>query len=739
MIQRYVLVILLIAGILCAQELNIWKNYSNMQEVNNITSVDDIIWAATSGGVFSTDLLEYDNVLTKSEGLSSQGITAIEADQFGRIWIGTDNGIINIYDRETKGLNKILDINRTENTRKAINDIYIKDNKAYVSIDFGLSIIDVESMEFIETVLKFGDLPSNSKVNGINITDKIYVSTENGLAIQKPNTQNLANPESWESTFIGIEAGQIPAGTILNSVSFNNVLFVGTNTGLFNYTSNQWSKIGSSSSSIADIDVYEDLLFILYEHSLYSYDGSSFSLIYSNNDNTFNKLDVENNSSFFIASAEGIIQFNDTDLDYYYPNGPITNNFLSVAIDNSSNVWAATGKNESAGMGFMRFDQNSWTSFNKSSDDRVITNAFHKVFTHEDMVLLCTWGNGFSIFENDSLNNFTSNNTELEGISDNHDFVVIQGVDVDNSGNIWAFNHWPYNNHNLFVQTPDNNQYSFRVPPSFSFSDKVFLDNGAIDEYNTKWFSINDNGLYYFNENGTLSDNSDDAWGQLSQTQYFNSRDITCITVDNRNEIWVGTTLGIKIIPDPSSPKSQMLTVFPLRQQSISCIAVDPLNHKWVGTSQGLFHVTSDGSALIEQYDSKNSPLPTDNIQSVAIDNNTGIVYIGTEYGLSSISTTSIQPNSDFSELFVYPNPLVLGNSSDNTVKIDGLVENSSVKILTISGKLVNEFETVGGRIDYWDGKDLDGKYVASGIYIIVAYDQEANQVKTTKLAVLKK
>jgi flagellar hook assembly protein FlgD len=66
------------------------------------------------------------------------------------------------------------------------------------------------------------------------------------------------------------------------------------------------------------------------------------------------------------------------------------------------------------------------------------------------------------------------------------------------------------------------------------------------------------------------------------------------------------------------------------------------------------------------------------------------------------------------------------------------LVKDSKIKILTISGRLVRQFETPGGRVAYWDGRDDSGRLVASGIYLIVAYDTEGNNVTTGKVAVLR-
>ncbi len=103
----------------------------------------------------------------------------------------------------------------------------------------------------------------------------------------------------------------------------------------------------------------------------------------------------------------------------------------------------------------------------------------------------------------------------------------------------------------------------------------------------------------------------------------------------------------------------------------------------------------------------------------------------------SLYSTIAVQPLEDCSSISTGPNPFVIPN--DNLLRIDGLVAESSVKILSISGTLVSQFDTQGGRIANWDGRDLNGNYVSSGIYIIVGYNKAADKVCTGKVAVVRK
>jgi hypothetical protein len=141
---------------------------------------------------------------------------------------------------------------------------------------------------------------------------------------------------------------------------------------------------------------------------------------------------------------------------------------------------------------------------------------------------------------------------------------------------------------------------------------------------------------------------------------------------------------------------------------------------------------------LLAAYDSKNSPILSDRIISVAIDENAGIVYVGTDKGLTSFVTPFTKPKEAFDELFIFPNPYVVADGS-NLLTIDGLVRDAEIKILTIDGKLVTEFSSPGGRTAFWDGRDENGNLINSGIYLVVAIDSGGNNTITGKVAVFRK
>nr|MDA3861593.1 hypothetical protein [Melioribacteraceae bacterium] len=657
---------------------------------------------------------------------------ALDVDSKGRVWLGMENGMLDIYNPNDESTISINDIFESPNTSKKITDILIVDSVAYVTTEFGLSLINTNKLGFISSTSKFGNFPSLVVVNSVMVEDKIYVSTASGVAIQKDGATNLVAPESWSSFQT---ENDIAANTIYATAIYNNELIAATDQGLFNFNGTTWSNYAYS-NPVLDMKVKGNKLIVLLSNSLRSYDGITDTEIFASNEKSFVSMEVEENGTFLIASNMGTIRIEADNYEVLLPNGPINNSFESLAVDKNGALWVGTGK-DPFGSGLMTLENGLWTNYNTTTMPELPNNNYHNVSADDYQVYLSNWGSGLTIEEDGDFSYFNASNSELVAIPGSQNYVVIMNAQRDSNGDLWFFSFASADGKPLIQLTTDSTWYHYKFPTRFpALTEEYHMIDGLIDEYNTKWFNVLERGLYYLNENNSPSDESDDSWGQLSESSGLNSNNVNAIALDNRGELWIGTTNGMNILSNTSSPNSLITSVFSLRQQSITSIAVDPLNNKWVGTYQGVFVMSPDGSYLLAQYDSKNSPLPSDNIKSLVIDKKSGLVYIGTSFGLSTLTTSAVEPNQEFDKIKTYPSPFRIG--THEFVTFDGLVQNSTIKIMSISGKLVKTLETPGGRISFWDGKDESGKFVASGIYLLVAFDEEADKITTSKFAVIR-
>ena len=250
-------------------DAQIWQNYSDMKNIKGIAASDTHIWSATSGGISSFDTKEnLFEIINKTAGLSSQIITSIAIDKTGKIWIGSFEGFINVYDPKNRSLVKINDIANTTKSQKQINDIYVSNDTAFVSTDFGLSLINTTTYTFLDSFLKLGTFASEVKVRNSIKKNLLYVATESGIAVQKPGAQNLLAPESWNNfnLFSDIKVSNI------NKIGFfKNKLVVATNTGVYSLGDNNvWNLIALGGMNVKDIFAYQNELLMATSSELYT-------------------------------------------------------------------------------------------------------------------------------------------------------------------------------------------------------------------------------------------------------------------------------------------------------------------------------------------------------------------------------------------------------------------------------------------------------------------------------------
>jgi ligand-binding sensor domain-containing protein len=726
-----------------SQQQTNWKNYTDMKQVNSVQALGDGVWAATGGGGFFYNTFSNDfKRLTKTDGFFSTALTATCVDSTGKVWFGSSSGEISVFNPSDNSTRTILDIYNSNNVNKQINELYVSGDTVFISTEFGLSLIDSKSFVFYDTYNKFGNLSSNIRVVSTFKHNLIHASTEFGIAVQKAGAINLSAPESWNVYTTG---NGLPSNIIRKVRLFRDTIIAATEKGLsmFNGTSWQTFLPSFNNISIIDILVSNDSLLISHGNSISAYYQGVVSSIFTSPFD-IRKISISS-AGLFATSSKGVIKIeSNNNYKSIIPNGPEANQFPNMTVDRESNLWSASGIN-GTGKGLYKYDGIQWSVYDVAHYPELYQNDYYSVYSASGNTIYAgNWGQGFAKIKNDIVTRFHSGNTPMVGIPNDPNFVVITSFAEDSKKNLWILNLNAADRKSIYMLTPDSVWYSFGNPleQHAAFSE---VKNLVIDQYGTKWYSMSAQGsigLFYYNEKGTYSETTDDAFGYITNTNGLNDNTVNSIVLDHRGDLWIGTSLGVNIIANSSSvlasnPSVRISSVFVLRQQTINCIAVDPLNQKWIGTNQGLLLVNSDGSRLLATYDTRNSPLLDDVIRSIAIDENKGTVYVGTDAGLTSFETPAVKPLESFAELFVYPNPILVEDKS-KLLTIDGLIKDSDIKILSISGKLINEFSSPGGRVAYWDGKDLDGKLVNTGIYLIVAYDKEGNSVATSKVAVLR-
>ena len=719
-----------------------WKNFTDMKKTNDAYATQNGIWGGTEGGAFYFNYADSSfQQFGKPEGLNGSPVTAVSVDKYGKIWFGSNNGIIDVYNPVNNSFKRILDIYNSGRTMKGINSITTKGDTVFISTDFGLSLINPVNYLFYDTFFKFGNLSSNIKVQNCLPSDLLYVCLDQGLAIQKSANLAPSSPDSWR---IYTTQDGLTSNNVKKIIKYRDTILAIADKGIQYLLNDKWIIYLADfrDISISDISQRNDTLFILASNELFTWKDIAYANVKTNKYAVTNKIVLGNANQIFTTTVKGIKGYTGQFRDRFFaPQGPEANYSSDMTFDSKGNLWVASASDRT-GIGFYKYDGKKWDYYSLASFPVIQTDSYFKAYSGTDnKVYLGSWGAGFLRITNDTIFQvFNTNNTPLVGTKLDPKYLVIHGMKNDSKNNIWILNYESATGLPLNVLTKDSLWYNFG---NYAYPGAYNYTNLVVDQYDTKWF-VSDapsSSLYYFNENSTLSKTTDDVFGSITSSDGLKSYDIKCLALDKRGDLWVGTSLGANIITNTGAVLSnklpKILSAYAINQQGINCIAVDPLNQKWVGTNQGLMLLSTDGTSLIKVYDSKNSFLLSDVIKSVAIDENSGTVYVGTDYGISSFQTSFIKPADSFSELKAYPNPLII-DGTNKVITIDGLIKDTDMKILSVSGKLIQQVTTPGGRVAFWDGKDSDGKFVGSGIYIIVAYDKEGNSVAKTKVAVIR-
>jgi hypothetical protein len=444
-----------------------------------------------------------------------------------------------------------------------------------------------------------------------------------------------------------------------------------------------------------------------------------------------------------VASSDGISrQTTGGAWAFSRPDGPASNFFKSLAVDDAGVLWAASGLSD---RGIYAYDGTRWMNFDSKSVSQITANAVMDVTDGPDgSVWFATRGGGVVERKADGtfLNHTVGTVPDFPGLDDNPLFPAVEGIKRDNRGNVWSL-HFRSGGGLLGCRTPDG---SWRFYSDPSLPKGTIVSGLAVDQSSRKWIMMNTSnfrGLLVFDDKGTLANTSDDTWTRFNANDAAGinaENEVTSVAVDMLGDVWIGTDRGLRTIFNPRVNDRVSKTCFNTRCNIeglyISAIGIDPVNNKWLGTKDGVFVLTPDGSEILAQYNTGNSPLLDNDIINILVHPQTGVAYIATRRGLSSLATPFVQPVASFGEITVAPNPF--RPAIDGQLSIDGLVEGSIIKILSVSGDLVAEVPSPGGRIGFWDGMTGSGAPAASGMYFVVAASANGKQAGVAKVAVIK-
>ena len=343
--------------------------------------------------------------------------------------------------------------------------------------------------------------------------------------------------------------------------------------------------------------------------------------------------------------------------------------------------------------------------------------------------------------------------TVYQGRELGNDYVPVQGLVFDRKNNLWIMNSGTKTT-SLLKLSPDGTMTDHSKPELMNKGLSLqVMRRPILDSRGLIWF-VNSHyeapGLFCYNP----------ETDKLSVFHNFKNQDgssimviqMRCVLEDAYQNLWIGTNVGplrltTEQMQNPSEAIFEQIKVprndgtnladYLLAGVDISCMAIDGGGRKWFGTNgNGAYLISADNMKQVQHFLSSNSKLLSNNIESIAIDDKTGEVFFGTDKGLCSYMSDATKPsdNPGGDDTYAYPNPV--RPDYKGLITVVGLAYNSDVKVVTTNGILVAKGTSNGGTFT-WDGNDLNGKRVASGIYMVQTADQEGNNGTVCKIAIV--
>lgn len=173
-----------------------------------------------------------------------------------------------------------------------------------------------------------------------------------------------------------------------------------------------------------------------------------------------------------------------------------------------------------------------------------------------------------------------------------------------------------------------------------------------------------------------------------------------------------------------------------------SKVIMDGRENVWVSSiTSGLYVLLANATPWPNWngFSHSNSYLLSDEVTAVAFDNKRGVAYIATSKGINSLRIPFAEERKTYDHVTVFPSPFRI--PSTTPMVIDGLMDNSSLKIVMLSGRVLRDIKlgspSIRGYQAFWDGKTDSGDYVGTGVYLVAIYS-ETGESYVTKIAVIR-
>ena len=781
-------VIAAVSAATLSAQVGTWRTHFVYNTVTNVLQTPNKVFALADGSLYSVDRRDKSvELYSKMNGLNDTNISAVAYNEQERtlviayansnIDLITDDGIFNLPDLA----NKII------SGSKKINSIYMDGRFAYLACDFGITVLDLDKSKrnFADTYI-IGPGSTTIAVSSVTMSpDSIYAASGTDIYRALKSDKNLSNASKWE-----------PMGkTGMLRPTYNNKMLAYWSGRLYVLQVNgtaaagevHWKADGSNTwnnkaewTAVYSIRVQKDRLLMNNTNTIRSYNalqsyGTAINVTPYTAIPAVEYLAKED-EYWLAGNTAGLINWSKNEV--YRLNGPgLTDardiyTFGDKIFVNTSCKWdseALSGDTRiAASIMIYSTATRTWKNIlaadipnvsNNQTRFRSITSVVADPYDNTHFFASTGYGGLYEFRDNAFFARYNSLNSPINDNNSNDDYQHLYGLTYDNEGeNVWMFNSLRSSN-SIKILKRDATWAELNYPRlnNIEKADRIYIDS-----HNNKWVNILRGGesVFVFNENGTFSNPNDDKTREFNSNPNNNFVDQDgnlffatprYFVEDKTGKMWIGTDSGPIIIENPENiftsnrctrikiPRGDGFADYLLDGVRVTAIAVDGANRKWIATGgSGLFLVSANGTSIIDRFTVDNSPLLSDNINSITL-SASGELFIATDLGICTYQTDATEAGTNaksFEHVYAFPNPVT--ESYNGVISIVGLETDSNVKIADISGNIVYETTSRGGMAT-WDGKNKNGQKVSTGIYLVYCANDSVSESVATKIMIINK
>ncbi len=733
-----------------------WTSYLNVNDLRGLVATEEGIWCATGGGALFYDPAsgEMEAHHRSADGLSSDSLVTVSVDEAGLLAFGTAAAGVSFYDplyetwyAETSltwplGSDRVRFIRQEPQWQIVGSEggfVARRDGEVKRICQEGLDICglpswDVRAGLYHDGYLWFGTSPGTETIGGVCRLN--YDNEENPLGVWDTLNTGLSDPAVTDLELYGGE------------------LFCATESGIDVWNGTQWESRRegiSSGATVSDLYVGASGLYAAVAAS--DFKGGVF--VYDSDELTWTRVGAAGNEQareFFFAEClleahgtlwvgtsathgiraylteeeEGLWELvGDTWVQHRHDGPHYSAWYWDVVADDDGRVYASV-----AGSGpwrIARYDpslETTWKVF--SSYNTEMSNAWPlELRLGDDQIWIgrCCC----SADANCKLDLWDLTTDEIETYPELYN---IWDSAEDAWGNFWfgsfyeAPEEHPDRVHGVFhwrrdVDPPVITQYTVESTDAELRSDGI----SALEaEGNSLWIGYPGHGLSRLR----LADDGSGPWPFGDPWTHYKADDsdlvgdrIRALASPGDGVIWIGTDSGISI---RSAGQWRTLGIAAgLPGSQILDIAFTSDGAAWVAIEgQGVTRITQKPNGAFE-FETFSEPEITSRFATALTPGPQGTdVWVATRWGLSHFVPSSSIEVRHLDGLPIYPNPYNphCGQAAA-FVELPGRIHHGV--IVDTSGRVVATLGDIGVTepYEFWDGRDLDGEFVAPGLYLV--------------------